>query len=332
MDGATYAAIGKNATQMGHWLVPYYNEESYPRFAEHPPFYFMYIGLVFKLFGTSWTTARLSVLLLNIVTFSFVWLSFKKLSSKRHAFLTLLILLLCYPFIRKCRYPLLETPLLLFSTLTLITYYKAFLFSKTRYFLLAGVFWGCALLMKGHAAFFIPLTIFLHLILTKNLSKLLDFRLWLALFLGFLVFSLWPLSLSLTNNFDIFTTWFQRQFTGTVIQARGKAELDLFVYLEILLFQCLPWLLLSLWGSWKIFKEEKRDHFGFLFMAWFLAILLPYSFMKWKYSHYIHPIYLPMSALAAFAFLYFKEKSLSTLFKQSKSSLFSLFSSTPAFP
>ena len=130
MDGATYAAIGKNAMEMGRWLVPYYNAEAYPRFAEHPPFYFMYLGGIFKIFGVSWTTARLAVLFLNLITVTTLWYTLKGLINRRYAFLTLLILCLSYPFIRKCRYPLLETPLLLFFFFFFLSYYKAFLCNK----------------------------------------------------------------------------------------------------------------------------------------------------------------------------------------------------------
>ena len=307
MDGATYAAIGKNAMEMGRWLVPYYNAEAYPRFAEHPPFYFMYLGGIFKIFGVSWTTARLAVLFLNLITVTTLWYTLKGLINRRYAFLTLLILCLSYPFIRKCRYPLLETPLLLFSTLCFLSYYKAFLWNKGKDYFLAGLFWGCALLMKGHAAFFIPAGIGLHLLLTQNFKKFLSFRLWAALFLGFAIFALWPLALHLSGNIDIFHSWFTRQFTGTVVESRGKTQLDFFLYFKIIATQTLPWFALSLWGSFKLFKTEKREHIGFLFIAWFWALLLPYSLLKWKYSHYIHPAYVPMAALAAYAFLTFKE-------------------------
>lgn len=308
MDGTTYAAIGKNAVEMGHWLVPYYNAEAYPRFAEHPPFYFMYLGGVFKIFGVSWTTARLAVLLLNLVTFTALWYALKNFVSRRYAFFSLIILCLCYPFIRKCRYPLLETPLLLFSTLSFLSYYRAFLWNKSRDYFWAGLFWGLALLMKGHAAFFIPAGIGLHLLITQHYKKFLSLRLWGALILGFAIFALWPLALHLTGNLDIFWAWFNRQFTGTVIGARGKAELDFFLYFKILATQTLPCFALSLWATYKLFKEEKREHVGFLFTAWFWALILPYSLLKWKYSHYIHPVYVPMAGLAAYALLGFKEK------------------------
>lgn len=308
MDGAIYATLGQHAATLGHWLVPKLNDGAHARFAEHPPFYFIYIGLLFKIFGNSWTTARLAVLILNTALISVLWLELKKYTTRRQAYLSVLILLLCYPFIRRSRSPMLEIPLTLFALLSLISYFKAFLHNRFKDYFLAGLFWGCALLIKGHAAFFIALTIFFHLLITKNIKKLYNFRLWFALFFGFAIFGLWPLALKLSNNFDIFERWFGAQFLGTVVNARGKKELDILLYFSILAKDCLPWFILSLIGSWQLFKNEKKDHIGFLFLAWFWALLLPFSFIKWKYSHYILPAYLPMAALAAYSFNHFKEK------------------------
>lgn len=308
MDGAIYATLGQHAARFGHWLVPQLNEGAHTRFAEHPPLYFIYIGSIFKIFGNSWTSARLAVFILNTLLITVLWLELKKYTTRRQAYLSVLILLLSYPFIKRSRSPMLEIPLMLFALLSLMSYFKAFLHNRIKDYFLAGFFWGCALLIKGHAAFFIALAIFFHLIITKELKKLLTFRLWFALILGFAIFSLWPIALKLTNNFDIFQKWFEAQFFGTVVNSRGKKELDIFLYFFIIAKDCLPWLILSFFGSWLLFRKEKKDHICFLFFAWFWALLLPFSFIKWKYSHYILPAYLPMAALAAYSFNYFKEK------------------------
>lgn len=299
-DGYLYAALGKNAAFKGHWLVPFMSETVYAKFAEHPPFFFMIEGVFFSLVGSSFLTARLFAGLWGLIL---LWSTFKfakRFYDENFAFVTT-ILLVAMPFlIKKVRFPNLDIPL---SCCFVLCFYYFLRITETRrlsHYLKFSAILGFAFLIKGIPAIFILLAIFIFVIFEKNLrSFFLDVKAWAAIFLSLLIFAIWPLALWLHGDFSIFREWFDRQFVSTIVKARGQQEFEFFSYFTHLLKYSGPWLVLGCLGIIK----RPYSHATKLSIIAFSSMLLCLSLMKWKYSHYLLPVY-PALCIIASTFLY----------------------------
>lgn len=296
------------------WLVPHLSTNVYSEFFHHTPFIFILEGLFFKVFGASFVSARIFVSLFTLSTLGLLIFWMKKEKSDKMAWLSGLILVLTYPLIKKSRFPNLDLPLMLFIFTSLYFYWKAFSENLNRDWILSGLFFGLALLTKGPMAVFVPLTLLVHLATTGSFKRLLKAGPWLGLLFGFLIFSIWPLSLYFNGKFALFEKYLDFTFFHTITEGRGEGGTSPFTYVVFLLKTCAPWFLLALYSSFKAIKDRK-DTFHLLFAVAFFCILVPLSIPRFKYSHYLMPIYPVMAVLAAYPFMNLSEKILSKLKK-----------------
>ncbi len=300
LDGMIYSALGKQASDLNTFIVPFlsnFGSENFQRFPDHPPLYVAYLGIMMKIFGSSWTVARLSGSIIAIFTLLTLFLGLKSLKGQRFAFIATTALLLTIPFIKKTRFPQMDYPLALFYLCTLLIYFKALTRNKLKYWIFAGILFGITLLIKGPPGIFLLPIIFLHLIFSKNYKKLFTVAPWLSLITGLLIFCLWPLTLWLNGNFDIFMYWCKSQVFGTIVLGRANQNIDFLFYVKVLFLEGFPWFHLALFGSYLAIK--KKEPSSLLFLIWFWCIIIPFSFMRWKLSHYIIPAYPAMGYLAA---------------------------------
>lgn len=306
-DGLIYAAASKNAANHGHWFVPFINKSYFPEFFEHPPFFVMYQAVLFKIFGVSWTVARLSNIILALLTIFHLRAFLKKFSTPQIAQWAAVIMLLSIPFVKKSRFPNMDIGLTLFSMLTFFHYYQALISDHWKQWLKVGLFLGLAFLMKGFPALFIPLACFIHILWIRRYNLLISPKVWSSIIIGVLIFSIWPALLYFQGKGYGFELWLNKQFFGTVVNSRGVQESSYLLYIKELSKTTLPWFLLSIFATIKAIKIEKRDHWIFLAIIWFLSILLPFSLINFKYSHYILPLYPALAVIAAYGASQFKK-------------------------
>tara|TARA_R110002072_G_scaffold1989_3_gene16471 strand:+ start:34055 stop:35476 length:1422 start_codon:yes stop_codon:yes gene_type:complete len=295
-DGYLYAAFGKNAAEKGFWLVPHLNENTYSNFYHHTSFVFILEGIFFKVFGSSYTSARIFAGLFSLTTGCLLFRLLKKSHLKKISYLAMLIFFLIPPLIKKSRFPNIDLPLMLFMFLSLTFYWKAFSSSNWKNWLLCGFFFGLSALTKGPMAAWIPMIIIVHLLATSKFKRLKDLKPWLGLTMGLLVFSLWPLSLYLSNNFEIFLEWYKFTFVQAIIEGRG-ASTPWYVYIVFLLKNVNIIFIFSLFGVYFSFKE--KNGLSFFSTIIFFVIVVTLSTRGLKYSNYLIPLYPFLALLAA---------------------------------
>jgi 4-amino-4-deoxy-L-arabinose transferase-like glycosyltransferase len=290
MDGYLYAAFAKHAAELGYWLVPHLSHTTYTDFPVHPPFLFALNGLFFKLFGASYTAARIFGGLFSISCLILLIRMVRKHGNDQWAYLSGLFFVLIPPLIKKTRFPNLDAPLMLFVFLSLSFYYDAFKKGKKLSWVLCGVFFGLSMLTKGPMGGLIPLAIFFHLLATKSFKKIGSFTPWASLLFGLLIFSIWPVALYLNGRMDTLDWYLKTTFKFTLLEARGVTKFNFFDYFIFLLKQTGPWLLLSFYSIKLLFREKKNDlHlFG---VTTFFSLLILLSIPKFKYSNYLLPLY-----------------------------------------
>jgi len=307
-DGYLYASLGKHAVTLERWLIPYFSKAIYSEFFDHTPLVFILEGLFFKLFGISNGSARLFVLFFLIGTVFSVFNFLKKEKKINFAIVWLVLYLSIPPLMKKARFPNIDIPLMLWTTLALIESYKAIIHNKINSWWSCGVFFGLALLSKGPLAGHIVLSITLFLIWEKKFHLLKSWRPWAGLFLGFLIFSLWPLSLYYSGRFDIFQKWFEFTILASVVQGRG-ASTSVFTYFAFLIKNASVWSLLALSSIVLILRQKIiADSVWKFGMSWLLTLLIPLSFASLKYSNYLIPSYPALALLACYPFLMMKKE------------------------
>ena len=234
-DGYLYAALGKHAALKGKWIIPFLSETNFEKFNQHPPFVFMIMGLFFKVFGSSFTAARVfgaSWTIASIILFSlFIRKSLPDNNfQKRIIFFTGIVFLLINDLIKKSRFPGLDTPLMFSFILNYLSFFHSYKLrmlnqDKLYHWLITGSLLGISLLIKGPPALIIPLGYFIFLIMSNSVKEtLINFKPWAGLSVGFIIFSIWPLLLYYNNHFYIFEYYIKKQFFFSVVEGRGNQE------------------------------------------------------------------------------------------------------------
>lgn len=298
LDGLIYAALGKNAAVKGAWLIPTLNEAYFKTFTDHIPFMLMLHGLFFKFFGVSFFSARLLVGLFSFGTFASIVYFAKKKVTNFQVIITAFLFLLIYPLLRHARHPNYDMPLMLCCFLAISFYIKAIEDNLKRDWYFVGISFGFAMLFKGPMAVFVPLTIFVHLIITKRLQHLLSFTPWLSLLLGFGIFSLWPLALFFTGQIDFFFIWFKFTFLNSILNSRGVETNDYFTYVRYLFTYAPIQIILAIFSFYKLFRAKWSEYYR-VHLTFFLVVLVLTSAMKFKLSHYITCIYPSLVIIAS---------------------------------
>lgn len=295
-DGYLYAAFGKHAAELGHWLIPHLNQSTYAEFPDHSPFLFILEGLFFKIFGSNVTQARIFGSLFSLGTIISLYHYTEKESSRKRAFYTTLAFISIYPLIKKTRFPNMDVALMFTMSFALFSYYK-------NEWLKCGVFSGLSLLIKGPMAFLIPLIMLIDILFNKSWKKLSDIKPWLSLLLALVIFSIWPILLFMNGRIDIFQKYLHSTFTHTISGGRGLESYQFHAYFVFLLKQTPHLFLLFL-----IMLFKAKDRLTKFSLTCFIVILLFLTAQKLKYSHYLIILY-PFYALSVGQTLIsFKEK------------------------
>lgn len=299
-DGYLYAAFGKNAAEAGYWLIPHLSPATYPEFGQHTPFAFILEGLFFTLFGSSYTSARIFATLFTILTMAVIYFWCKKF-EKNLAFLSSFIFIFIPPLIKKTRFPNMDLPLMLWIYLSLYFSFYAIEKNKRYFWIFSGLFFGFAMLTKGPIAFSIPLSLVIYLLFTKKTKILLNIWPWLSLLFGFALFSIWPLSLYCMGRMDIFYDYTKTVFIDTAVLARGQPS-PFYTYIKFFITTSLPWFILTIISVYLLIKRKIKIEYKNItvfFISFFFPTLLILSLARFKYSHYLIPLYPAMSILAS---------------------------------
>jgi hypothetical protein len=186
---------------------------------------------------------------------------------------------------------------MLFCFLSINFYLKAIANNRKQDWYLTGLFFGLAMLLKGPMAIFVPITIIIHLFVTKRLKLLLSWTPWLAILLGLALFSLWPLALYFDGNFPIFLQWFNYNFLGSILGARGVTTNDYFSYVRYLITYTPIHIVLLLYSFYKLYRTKWSEFYQVHFIFFFVVLILT-SLMKFKLAHYITCLYTSLPIIA----------------------------------
>ena len=190
-DETRYAVVARDMEDSGNWIIPHLNREIY---AEKPPLFFWLVNLsVFFLGENSELANRLPSALAGYIVILITFIFGERLFNLRTGFLSSLILSTSLFFPQLSRWMMLDSLFTLFFLLALFLFYLGYEKEerRRRYYLLAGLFTGLAILTKGPVAY-LTLPIFLiFAVFQKEMKKFWCRDLLLGVLLSIIVVCIW---------------------------------------------------------------------------------------------------------------------------------------------
>jgi len=312
LDPMIYTAVSKNLSNDHRYFNLTLSKTLFPVFREHPPFFFWIQSLIFDFFKIlkiplSGFIARLLPLLSSTGTVVSVFFIVFFLSDIKFATASSILLLLSPQFLKYGTDPFIESFLTFLSSLTILTFILAEKKSP-KWLLLTGLFSGFAAITKGPVFLFIPFTVLFYSICYRiDLKKFLPWI--LPSFVFFLIpLALWIIPDILINKGEWLLFFIKKQIIYSSA-GRGITRVNPFKYIYVLLIYHPHILILSIVSLYTAIKNKKIPSFVTLGLIWSLSVILPFSIMKWKLEHYIHPSYPAISMVAGYSVSFLKEET-----------------------
>jgi 4-amino-4-deoxy-L-arabinose transferase-like glycosyltransferase len=297
-DETRYAVIAREMKETGNWILPHLNGEVY---AEKPPLSFWLVNLSAFFVGENNALAnRLPSALAGLIIVFVTFLLGERLFGLKAGFLSAMVLGTCILFPQVSRWVMLDSLFTLFFLLTLFSFYQGYEKAERRrkYYLLAGLFTGLAILTKGPAAY-LALPIFLIFAgLQRNLKKFWCRDLLLGFLLSVVVVLIWWIPACRVGGKNYVHWLLFKQAVGTYVEGgRHFHEEPFYFYFIRFPAEFFPWIVFLP----TAFVLGLRNKFGkrkeFLFLSiWFFFIFLFFTVSKGKKDNYLLPLY-PAAAL-----------------------------------
>lgn len=231
----------------------------------HPPFFFWFVAVLFKIFGTSNLVAHSAVVLFSFLTLYFTYLIGKELFNRKVGIISSLTLLFTPIFFSYSGLLFLAIPLTAFATMTI---YFAIKSKPFLYF----IFGSLAILTKLPAILVIGGVTLSKLMKEKKINKTVIVSL-----LPFITFLL----LAISNKFYYGEFLNPISSTSLVEFNLVKTLLNLLIILKTLLFDQYRWILTSFFiisfVKFKELKNIKKDFFIFSLILGILFFFLLYN-------------------------------------------------------
>tara|TARA_Y100000034_G_C6905799_1_gene420245 strand:- start:1857 stop:3500 length:1644 start_codon:yes stop_codon:yes gene_type:complete len=231
----------------------------------HPPFFFLFSGLIFRIFGDSLVVSHLITVVFSFLAVYFTYLIGRELFSKRVGIIAAFVLLFTPMFFSFSSLFYLEMPL---TALIIIGLYFAIRNNHYLYVLFASL----AILTKEPAIAFVIALLFIKIIKEKDKLKI-----GLIYSIPIFVFLLWVLSNKIFYGFFLLPV-----STSLIVIEPVKNLFHFVVVLKILLFDDFRWILTTLFFiqfvSFKKLKEFKNILYPLIFsvIAFFIFFNVPY--------------------------------------------------------
>jgi len=291
-DESIYAVIAREIVRSGDWMTLTYQGQVW---FEKPPLVFWGMGGCFKLFGISEFSARLFPALCGAGAVIAAYFLGRKLFNRAVGFSGALILLSAAHFLKVARFAVTDAPFTFFLTLAFTLFYMGR--SRKRYFLLAGIPLGLAVMTKGFLALvFIPITVG-FCVFAKEPRILKNVYYWGAFALGAGIALPWFL-----YEYLHFGSRFSDEILGLhVIERALKVsaghEGNAYFYIRTFINKFRPWFFIGLVSApFFIYKavRERKPEFVFL-TCWIVFFFCLITLARTKLPWYILPIYPPLA-------------------------------------
>lgn len=295
IDEAIYAEIAREMLVRHDYLAPFYNYA--PRFDKPPLIYWLTAG-AYRVFGLNELAVRGQSALFGLLTIALVgWLGRKMFSPPAAGRCSAVVLATSLGWFIVSRLGITDAALTFGLTLALAALWVGWQDRNGRWYLLAGVGLGLAILAKGPVAVVLFGGVIFGALGTRLLEVLRNGWAWLGFALGLVIPLPWHLAMNARYGSAFWSSYFgYHMFTRftTGIEQHG---FPWWYYLPVLLATFLPWSLFVP-SALRTERRSEREQSGYrLLVAWAGLIFLFFSIAKTKLPGYILPVLPPLALL-----------------------------------
>ncbi len=297
-DELRYAEISREMVASGDWIVPRFNDL---RYFEKPVMGYWMNALSQLVFGETNFAVRAASAFSALGAAFCLWMLLARFASRPVAWLSCAIYLSMFMVSGIGTYSVLDSMLNLWLTASFTAFYFAIRCDSSRhrakYYALAGIYSGCAVLTKGFLALALPVLVVLpYMLWTKQLTVILRWGWWVMLF-ALLTCLPWALAIHAAEP-DYWHYFFWVEHIKRFSAENAQHSAPLWYYLPFLAAGVLPWLF---WSPSALAHLKGQMHSPLLryTLLWALLPLLFFSLAKGKLATYILPIMAPIAILLA---------------------------------
>ncbi len=308
-DEGEYATVAQEMINRADYVIPHVNGRAY---YEKPALFFWMLVGSFKVFGQNEAAGRLpSALCALALTALLGWFA-RRHGDELTARLTVLFSLTSFLVVTLARVALLDMPLTLWTTLTLILFYEGYVAGEgrgRRWFLGAWAAMGLGFLTKGPVGVAVPLmAVFPVVVLNRDLWRTLRRA---EIPLGLLVFAAaaapWYVLAFLREGRLFWEGFFISQNVTRFTEVLLGHGAPLWFYLPVLALLVWPWSFFAAPPLWRGLAGTRRAERAadpeaardFFLAWWFVTGFLFFSAAATKQPNYILPCVPPILLLAA---------------------------------
>ena len=314
-DETRYAEVPREMNTSGDWVVPRINGL---RYFEKPVMGYWLTALSYRLLGENNFAVRFpSALTTGLTALLIFFLCSRGFGSGRQLpWLAVLVYLTSLGVTTLGTFAVLDPPLTLFLTATLVLFFLASEeepgSSREGLFLfVVGIVAGCAFLTKGFLAFAVPvLTAGPYLFLQRRWRDTLR-MLGLPIAGAVLVSLPWALLIQWREP-DFWHYFFWNEHVRRFLSDSAQHSQPFWFFTAVLPAMFMPWVLLgpaSVFGAWRAQLPRGPQRRLIIFaLCWFLFPFLFFSASRGKLITYILPCFAPLSILFAYGLSWWLEQ------------------------
>ncbi len=315
-DDCFYSGVARQMVRTGDYLTP--QNAFGPDFhTSKPPVLFWMNALSGKVFGFDSFGMRFPSALLCFLGIIALLFFADKYFNSYIAFLSAIILTFTQQYLYHARSAVTDGPFAVFFALSLMCFWAARTDNRNGFYYLMGLFAGLAVMTRQIPGLFIFAVIFVYILVSREFEILENFNLFAGILLATAIIFPWHLWMYAKYGKTFLDEYFGVSLmTGIYGYPASYSENPSlnpwYAYFEILASNYEPWLLFLVYGFYKAtrnaFSKDENIRKKFIFvLCWSLVPLAIFQFAKVKQYHYIVPLYIPFSILAALTFDGFKK-------------------------
>ncbi|WP_432464227.1 lipid IV(A) 4-amino-4-deoxy-L-arabinosyltransferase [Agarivorans sp. QJM3NY_33] len=298
-DELRYAEISREMVASGDWIVPHFNGL---RYFEKPVMGYWMNALAQLVFGENNFAVRASSAFSALGAAFCLWLLLWRFASRSIAWLASGIYLSMFMVSGIGTYSVLDSMLNLWLTASFTAFYFAIRSDTTRqrakYYGLAGLYCGFAVLTKGFLALALPVLVVVpYMLWSQQFKQIIKWGWWVML-LALLACLPWALAIH-AAEVDYWHYFFWIEHIQRFAAENAQHSAPIWYYLPFVAAGVLPWLF---WSPSALRHLKGQMHLPLLRYAllWAILPLLFFSLAKGKLATYILPIMAPLAILFAF--------------------------------
>lgn len=299
-DEAIYAQISREMNATGNWLTPHW--QGLPWF-EKPPLYLWSTATLFKLFGISELTARLTSALAGAGTLALTFQIGKALRSRVAGGLAAFVLVTSGLFIFQSRFGTVDALLCFFMLLAFYGLLKLRQTGKPGYWFLVCVPAACAVMTKGVGALLILLLVGIACLTDRKMRSTMQSRSFiLSLIAGAMIALPWHFYMYLLFHNDFIASYLGYHVVDRVTGLAGQDAHRNQYYIQVLYDRFYPWAYALPIALALVATKLRRNYILRNLAIFCLLVFVIYTVAVTKLDWYILPI---LPALAIFVGYYF---------------------------